>query len=128
MPSEVTASNPTGVDSFDHRRFSVLPEYAAASKALDELVHALNRSDAELKGQAHWLVVVQEMAAALGYADSCQRCVRNAPDGELPDDFPPAPAPDAAEVRNETLLGQYRCPRCGDRWTCTYAVTAPGMF
>jgi hypothetical protein len=90
----ITDENPAGVETFDHSTISMLPEYAAASKALDNLAHAINRVHVGL-GQEGWLRTVQEMASALPYSDNCQTCTRLSGDGH---DIP-SPAPDGAEVR-----------------------------
>lgn len=119
----ITDENPTGVETFDHSTISVLPEYAAASKALDNLAHAMNRVHVEL-GQEGWLRTVQEMASALPYSDNCQTCTRLSGDGH---DIP-SPAPDGAEVRSGWLYGRYLCPQCGSRWKCGYAVNIPNFF
>ncbi|WP_219418783.1 hypothetical protein [Pseudonocardia nigra] len=111
MAARVTADNPTGVDTFDHSDIAHLPEYAAASRALDALGHAIGRAEIDL-GQQRWLEVVGEMAAALPYADACSECT-----GPVP-----TPAPHAAAVNDEWLNGQYRCPSCAATWTCGYAA------
>ncbi|GAA5132436.1 hypothetical protein [Pseudonocardia adelaidensis] len=112
-------SNPTGIRTFDNTRLAQLPEYLAASDAIDKLVHAMQRAGVEIS-QAEWLDALVDLAAALPYADMCQsRACRAADDT-------PAPPPIAAVVdARGWLKGAYRCPRCGAVWTCGYAVTAP---
>lgn len=110
--------NPTGIRTFDNNRIAQLPEYLAASNAIDKLVHAMQRADVEI-GQAEWLDALVDMAAALPYADMCQSRECRASDDT------PAPPPIAATVEDGWLKGAYRCPRCGAVWTCGYAVTAP---
>jgi hypothetical protein len=111
-----TKENTSGVESFDHGAVARLPEYHEASKALDALVHAFNR--AELEGtQADWLKTVEQMAASLSYSDSSGHkddgCV-GAGEGVWPYKV-------VLDDRGY-LESSYRCPHCGQEWTCGYAV------
>jgi hypothetical protein len=119
----ITDENPAGVETFDHSPISALPEYAAASRALDNLVHAIKRARVGL-GQDGWLRTVQEMVSALPHSDICRTCARSSGDGH---DIP-LPAPDGAEVQSGRLSGRYVCPRCGSRWTRTYAINIPSFL
>jgi hypothetical protein len=119
----VTDSNPTGVRSFDHREIARLPEYAAASEALDRLTHAIRRAGVDIGGQAEWLDVVTDMATALPYSDSCPNCERT-----ITERVTPAPAPFVTEVDKGWLAGTYLCPRCDRVWNCGYAVDLAGLF
>lgn len=114
MTPHVTADNPAGVATFDHGQLVQLPEYAAASRALDLLDQAIQRADIEL-GPTRWLDVVCEMAAALPYLDACAEC-----SGPLP-----TPAPHAGVVTDGRLHGNFRCPSCGSTWTRGYELSHP---
>lgn len=119
-----TKSNISGVESFDHAAIADLLEYQAAYKALDDLVHAINKTDIGL-GQRRWLKTVEQMAASLSYADSTGHDeVRHA-------DCPAADQtvwPFQATVKGRWLHGEYRCPVCGDDWTCGYAVNIADLL
>ena len=121
----VTEKNPTGIETFDHSRISALPEYAEVSSALDRLVKATDR--ARDRRQAGWLQVVQQMASALPYTNTCETCRRASSRGARPGTGRSTrrPAPDGAEVRDGWVSGRYVCPRCGTRWACGYAVDVP---
>ena len=98
----ITTENPTGIETFDHSRISGLPEYAVVSRALDQLVKAIERAEVEID-QAEWLRIVQQMASALPYTDTCENCVRIAVNHHRPttelDPYPGA-APDGADVED----------------------------
>ena len=123
----ITTENPTGIETFDHSRISGLPEYAVVSRALDQLVKAIERAEVEID-QAEWLRIVQQMASALPYTDTCENCVRIAVNQQRPttelDPYPGA-APDGADVEDGWVRGRYLCPECGTRWTCGYSVDVP---
>ena len=93
-----TETNPTGVESYDHSRLARLPEHEAVSKALDDLVHAIQREGIAL-GQEEFLTVVVQMAASLGYADGCGEA-----DCALGTHWPYR-----TEVGDGDLQGCYRC-------------------
>jgi hypothetical protein len=123
----ITTENPTGIETFDHSRISSLPEYAVVSRALDRLVKAIEHADIEV-GQAEWLQIVQQMASALPYTDTCENCVRVAVAEHRSTadmDQYPGSAPDGADVEDGWVRGRYLCPQCGTRWTCGYAVDVP---
>lgn len=110
MSARVTEANPTGIASFDHARLAELPEYAAASRALDALARAIGRTERGMV-QAEWLEVVTEMAAAGPYGDACQHCAGM-----------PIRWPLGAEVVNGWVRGVYRCETCGRAWRCGWSV------
>jgi hypothetical protein len=98
------------------------------SRALDRLVKALDRADVEIGGQAGWLQIVQQMASALPYTDTCETCTRIGVEQHRPTkdwEVYPSSAPDGAEVRDGWVDGRYLCPQCGTRWPCGYAVDVP---
>lgn len=132
-----TTTNPTGIEPYNHSELAALPEYKAAHLALDALVKALDRHKVDLtartnypSAQAAWLRVVQQMAASLGYADTCRSCR----DTVNPDDFDAAfdlatlGFPYRVEISGSDLRGQYRCAHCGHVWTCNYSVNAPALM
>ena len=66
-PTSVTPTDPSGARPYDHAAWAqALPEWHAAAKALDALVHALNRTGLST-GQAGWLEAVQALAAGLSF-------------------------------------------------------------
>lgn len=106
------------IRSFDHRAAAELPEYRAASQALDALAHALNRAEVEL--EVPWLDLVREMAAALPFSDGCDQCMH-----ELAEETSFIHAPVAAHVEDGWVKGRYRCGRHGRVWSCGYAAAFP---
>jgi hypothetical protein len=121
---QISDDNPTGIETFDHRDISDLPEYAAASEALNALIGAIIRAEISVSME-RWLEMVQQMASALAYPDMCQSCVKRM--GELRrsgEDMGDAPtrAPDGVHVMGDQLRASYFCPACSSRWTRGYAV------
>ncbi len=93
--------------SFDHTKVAGLPQYGAASRALDDLAHAVDGLTRD-----EFLDLVRTMAEALSYSDCCTTggC----------DDRMASYAPMAAEVWDGWVRGIYRCPE-SHVWTCGYA-------
>ncbi|MEU1679283.1 hypothetical protein ABZ422_09375 [Micromonospora zamorensis] len=123
MPRRVTKANPAGVRPYDHTLFApAIREHQAAAEALNELIFAMRRSDehtgAKPQTQAEWLTAVADLAAAIPYADSCQRC---------PDDKTWLNVPLRAEIENGWLTGHYLCHN-GHRWTCGWSVSSPAYW
>lgn len=113
--AEVTESNPAGLGEFDHGELAGLPEYQAASRALDALVHPLRRDDVPI-GQTQWLAAVAEMAAALPFSDTCEKCEGHE-----------ASAPYAVTIDENWVQGRYRCVN-RHTWTCGYALDVPNWI
>jgi hypothetical protein len=113
-------NNPIGVASFDHTKLAQLPEYQAAGKALDALVHAIR--SAEIEGtQAEWLQAATDIAASLAYGDMCTQCRDSGP---LAANGPIFPA--MVELNSpEQLTARYECGECGHHWTTGWAVVLP---
>lgn len=79
-------------------------------------------------GQEDWLNVVQDMTTALPYSDGCSgRPGRRSTCDPLPIDQRMY-APFRTDIKDGWLVGTYRCGRCGDVWTCGYALDAPTWF
>lgn len=115
MTQGVTSVNPAGVRPFDLTPLAYLPEYQAAAKAVNALVHAMNGAGIEL-GQAGWLTAIRDLTAAIPFADCCESC------GTMT-------YPHGATIEPDTagggwLTGRYRCT-CGQSWTCGYSTAAP---
>jgi hypothetical protein len=106
----------------EQRKIAHLPEYAAASEALDRLIHAIQQSGIRML-QAEWLETLTDMATALPYSDCCLNCHETTDEG-----IPPTPAPVVTDVSDGWLTGTYRCPRCGHVWNCGWAVIAPAFI
>lgn len=96
----------TDLRPFDHSRIARLPEYRAASAALDSLAHNLP----EGVDRSVFLKAVHNMAAVLPYTDACHEC-----GGVV------AAAPHKVEIKGGNMLGYYRCP-AGHVWTCMHAL------
>ena len=124
-----TRDNITGVESYDHRKLVLLPEYLKVSEALDNLIKAMEREDIEIEGgQTTFLKIVEQMAASLTYADSCSTCdkTHDWSNGEDYREIVPWPY----KVEKETggrLRCYYRCSR-GHMWTCGYAINIAMYF
>lgn len=107
--------------TWSHRSSELRHAYERARKALDDLVHAMNDHGIKVE-QSRWLEIVQEMAAANVYADSCkvQNCARD-------HDYEVAPhwLPLKIEFEGgDWLRCHYWCPEHGWR-TCGYSALAP---
>lgn len=124
-------SNRQPVWTFDHSAIAELAEYAAASKAIDDLAHTV-RAAGTKTNHVEWLEAVKEMAAALPYGDMCQACwdrrATTSEDTDASPSLPPTPAPLAADVDGDSLRGRYVCPTCGFHWQCSYSVKFPHML
>lgn len=105
-PGADTVGDDTEIRSFDHGELSRLPQYAAASDALDHLAHAL--PDATTRRR--FLDAVRQMAAVLPYSDGCNECRRLV-----------KAAPFKVELSDGGMVGHYRCER-GHVWTCWHAL------
>jgi hypothetical protein len=116
--TQPTDENHTGVESYDHSAVVQLPEYHEARKALDALVHAMNRAELEV-GQAAFLQMVEQMAASLSYSDSSGHPRNTGCAGEAEGAWPHIVQLDEDEG---SLRGTYRCAACGREWQTGYAV------
>lgn len=110
-----TAENPTGLLPFDHRPLVQLPEYAAARRAIDDLIHAIRREEIEFP-QAHFIEACGDMAASSAFADSCDVC------DDLPLIFP-----HRAVVVHGGVEADYVCPVDGNRWSTSWALKLPDL-
>lgn len=97
------------IQPFDHSDVAKMPEYAAASRALDDLAHAVERLGGVTRER--FVQVVREMAVALPYGDAPQ-CGH----------FGRIIAPYAASIDDRWLTGTYRCGECGTEWECGYGT------
>jgi transcription elongation factor Elf1 len=116
------------VSTFDHTEISSLPEYWEASRAIDKLAHAIIKSNDGMP-QTKFLEIIRQMTESLPYSDECQRCGRELRSQADSDHYsPPIFAPRAANVDGNSLRGSYKCPNCGDSWTCGYDVRLPYLL
>lgn len=121
-------------ESFDHTDLARLPEYRAALKALDDLVHAIGKElpeDHPMQKRDAWFAAVETMARTLPFSDSCTQC-RKAWDRGHPDSDPAdwrdhSGWPFRAEVKDGWMTGRYVCPN-GHVWKCGYSTTAPDII
>lgn len=114
-------NNVTGVESFDHSELRQFPEYHAVRQAMQDLIEAMNASETCLT-QQHWLKACEQMAASLPFADISQHerdteCSYSRRERMV--------WPYRAVIEDGWLQGSYRCPECGEEWTCGYAIGAP---
>lgn len=116
MATEPTDGNPTGIATFDHGRIAGLPEYQAAGRALDALIHSMVRADANMTVQ-EFRNMALEVVASLAFGDECERC------GVITFPF-------AAEVETPadgsagSLTARYCCDN-GHTWPCGWTTNAP---
>lgn len=111
-----TKGNPTGLATFDHGRIAALPEYQAAGRALNALVHAMNRAGIDVPIE-DWLLMAPEIVAGLPFADDCERCQVTTFPYAAEVDTPPGESVGGVSAR-------YRCDS-GHTWTCGWSTNAP---
>lgn len=123
-------------ESFDHTDLARLPEYRAALKALDDLVHRIGKElpdDHPLQKRDAWFKAVETMARTLPFSDSCTRCrdhgLSTDPQAwvDHPGDWRDHSGwPFRAEVKGGWMTGRYVCP-AGHVWWCGYSTSAPDV-
>lgn len=113
-----TEANPSGIASYDIRKYAELPEWHALEKALSDVANAARRAGID-GGQDALAEAVEHLARGVPYGDCCNTCMRQY------HDYRDIYTPFIADVRDgNSLLGSYRCKR-GHVWTCGYALDAP---
>jgi hypothetical protein len=112
-----TDDNITGVEEFDHSPLKALPEYLAASEALDALVHRM-RDDGIKFGQERFLKLAEQLAASLSYADATGHDRDSQCERRHKATWPYR----TVMEKPDWVLGYYHCPSCGQDWTCGYSV------
>lgn len=109
--------NPARLEQFDYQPVTLLPEYAAAAKALDDLLRALNEKGMAPHGQDGWLRLVRDITTAIPFSDCCGRCNSQV--------YICGVVPGAVEIENGRVRAVYTCPECRHRWTCSWSLTYP---
>jgi len=110
--------NPARLGEFNHSSIGFLPEYAAAAKALDDLIKAMQEKELFPLGQDEWLKVVRDMTAAIPFSDCCD-C-----NSEI---YISGVVPTGAKIERGWVTGVYICPECRKRWTCGWSLTVPNI-
>lgn len=110
--------NPARLEEFFHSSAGLLPEYAAAAKALDDLLKAMRANNMAPFGQDEWLKVVRDMTAAIPFSDCCD-C-----DSEV---YTCGVVPTIVKIEEGWVKAVYACPECGRKWTCGWSLTAPNI-